>query len=134
LENPALYRVLFLVGRALAGFRNPALGSAEDSSVAAGTKHGISLTGDVFLPSQSPPAGAATATEANRACGQRVELSGTLFINSNDTNSITLNFHQAGQMVRILYLTGIHGDHKSGSQMKYLYPPPHDDDMAEASG
>jgi hypothetical protein len=118
LENSALYRVLFLVVRALAGSRTSSPGATEDSVVTADAKQGFTLTGDVFLPPDSVPAADMfTATDAFSASGPRAELFGTFRINADGADSMTLNFHQAGQLVRTFHLDSDTHDGGARSQM-----------------
>jgi hypothetical protein len=142
MDSPCIYRLLFLIARALADPKTPS-GAPGCSIRSADSKQGITLTGDVLLPSGPvsipgngsaavPTTGMVTPPETH-AVGQYVELSGTIGISSDCTNSVTLNFYQAGQLIRIFYLTGITGNDGNGIQMTYMFPPPHDDDRAEAS-
>jgi len=141
LEIPPLFKVLFLIARALARSGTPPSNAADYAAPGAGPQRGFTLTGDVILPPGTAPSaviesadGKVTSAEDHRGSGQYAEISGTIRASADCTTSVTLNFYQAGQLVRIFYLTGITGTHGSGSQMSYMYPPPDDDDIAEAPG
>ncbi len=139
MESPPLFKVLFLIARALARSGTPPSNAADCATAGTGPQRGFTLTGEVILPPGTAPGaviesadGKVTSTEDHPVSGQYAEMSGTIRASADCTTSVTLNFYQAGQLVRILYLTGISGTHGSGSQMSYMYPPPHDDDMPEA--
>jgi hypothetical protein len=143
MDGPCIYRVLFLITRALANRKASPSGAPGCSIPSADGKQGFILTGDVILPSGRvsipgigsaaiPVTGMDTPTETH-SVGQYVEVSGTIAVSSDCTNSATLNFYQAGQLIRIFYLTGITGADGNAIQMTYMFPPPHDDYMAEAS-
>jgi hypothetical protein len=139
LESPPLFKVLFLIARALARSGSPPSTAADGATPGTGPQRGFTLTGDIILPPGTAPSaviesadGQVTSTEDHPASGQYAEMSGTIRASADCTTSVTLNFYRAGQLVRILYLTGITGAHGSGSQMSYMYPPAHDDDMPEA--
>jgi len=139
LESPPFDKVLFLIVRALAGSGTPPSVAADCSSPGTDSQRGFTLTGNVILPPGSVPTavigrsdGKVTSTEDHPVSVQYGEISGTIRARADCTTSVMLNFYQAGQLVRIFYLTSITGTDGSGSQMSYIYPPPHDDDMAEA--
>ena len=141
MESPPLFKVLFLIARALARSGTPPSNAADGAPTGTGPQRGFTLTGDIILPPGTAPStvigsadGKITSTEDHTVNGQYAEMSGTIRASADCATSVTLNFYQAGQLVRIFYLTGIAGTNGSGSQMSYTYPPPDDDDIAEASG
>jgi len=139
LESPPLFKVLFLIARAIARSGTPPSNAADGAAPSTGPERGFTLTGDVILsPGTTLSAviesadGKVTSTEDHPVRGQYAEMSGTIRASADCTTSVTLNFYRAGQLVRNFCLTGVPGTPGSGSQMKFVYPPPHDDDVSEA--
>jgi hypothetical protein len=139
LESPSLYKVLFLIARAVARSVTPPPDAADCSTRGTKPQQGFTLTGNVILPpgtALSAVIGSAdgkiASTEDHPVSGQYAEMSGTIRPTADCTSSVTLHFYQSGQLVRIFCLNGSTGTPASGSPMKYASPPPHDDDMPEA--
>jgi hypothetical protein len=142
LESPPLFKVLFLIARALARSATPPSNAADCATPGTGPQRGFTLTGDVTLPPGTTPAAVIESADGQGTSvddhpplsGQYAEMSGTICASADCTTSVTLNFHQAGRPVRIFSLTGITGTHGSGSPMNCKYPPLQDDDTSEAPG
>ncbi len=127
MESPSLYRVLFLIARAFAGPSTLSPSAAGCPATHTGDKQGFTLTGNVILPFGSVPTAAigpatadttdeVTATEARPVSSQYAELSGTIAVSSDCSNSVTLNFYQAGQLLRTFQFSSGANGNGSGEQ------------------
>ena len=139
MESPSLYKVLFLIARAVARSLPPPPNAADCPTPGSCPQPGFALTGDVILPPGTAPSavigsadGKTASTEDHPVSGQYAEMSGTIRATADSTSSVTLHFYQAGQLVRSFCLNGITGNAGSGSAIQHGSPPLHDDDMSEA--
>ena len=127
IANKSLTRAFCIV--LLAGLAPTANGATCSTATVAGN-WGATLNGVLILPTGSVPVGAvlrATADEDGNLSGSEARsvgggyadetLSGSWTVNADCTGSATVNFYQAGQLVRISAVTIVFDDHSKELRM-----------------
>lgn len=112
MEDPSLYRVLFLIARALV--RLNTIPSRLAGLPAQSSERGFVLTGKVILPpgpfSTDDAAPLVPTAEACSLSHHYAEMLGTIAVSPDCTDTVTISVYRAGRRLRTFQLTEVSTD------------------------